>query len=143
LIIQKEEPKLNIDDDYDGNESEEEERMLEEMTRGYVMEDFEFGLHPNLPCPGSLIQVDFRDELGTALSDPILPLLEQHYPLLLKHHRSHNTFDTGKNTTPNTPTSLTGSSTASECCISTTTAECCQLSRRSKQTIVWAKCKAA
>jgi len=44
LIIQKEEPKLNIDDDYDGNESEEEERMLEEMTRGYVMEDFRIRL---------------------------------------------------------------------------------------------------
>lgn len=51
LIIQKEEPKLNIDDDYDGNESEEEERMLEEMTRGYVMEDFEFGLQSKSALP--------------------------------------------------------------------------------------------
>jgi hypothetical protein len=51
LVQQKEEQKLNVDDDYDGNESEEEERMLEEMTRGYVMEDFEFGLHSKSALP--------------------------------------------------------------------------------------------
>lgn len=38
--------------DYDdGNDSEEEERMLEEMTRGYVMDDFEFGLHSKSALP--------------------------------------------------------------------------------------------
>jgi hypothetical protein len=51
LLQQKEEQKVNIDDDYDGNESEEEERMLEEMTRGYVMEDFEFGLQSKSALP--------------------------------------------------------------------------------------------
>lgn len=35
----------------DGNESEEEERMLEEMTRGYVLDDFEFGLHSKSALP--------------------------------------------------------------------------------------------
>lgn len=38
-------------DDYDGNESEEEERLLEEMTRGYVMDDFEFGLQSKSALP--------------------------------------------------------------------------------------------
>lgn len=36
---------------YDGNESEEEERMLEEMTRGYIMDDFEFGLQSKSALP--------------------------------------------------------------------------------------------
>jgi hypothetical protein len=38
-------------EDYDGYESEEEERMLEEMTRGYVMDDFEFGLQSKSALP--------------------------------------------------------------------------------------------
>lgn len=38
-------------DDYEGNESEEEERLLEEMTRGYVMDDFEFGLQSKSALP--------------------------------------------------------------------------------------------
>ncbi|KAN0108406.1 hypothetical protein V8E51_008148 [Hyaloscypha variabilis] len=50
-IQQKEAQNINIDDDYEGNESEEEERMLEEMTRGYVMEDFEFGLQSKSALP--------------------------------------------------------------------------------------------
>ncbi|RDW91171.1 hypothetical protein BP5796_02336 [Coleophoma crateriformis] len=41
----------SFDDQYLGNESEEEERMLEEMTRGYVMEDFEFGLQSKSALP--------------------------------------------------------------------------------------------
>jgi hypothetical protein len=41
----------SLDDEYDGNESEEEERMLEEMTRGYVMDDFEFGLQSKSAIP--------------------------------------------------------------------------------------------
>ncbi|KAH8596387.1 hypothetical protein B0O99DRAFT_510139 [Bisporella sp. PMI_857] len=48
LLYQKQE---NFDDSYDGNESEEEERMLEEMTRGYVMDDFEFGLQSKSALP--------------------------------------------------------------------------------------------
>jgi hypothetical protein len=39
------------EDDYDDNESEEEERMLEEMTRGYIMDDFEFGLQSKSALP--------------------------------------------------------------------------------------------
>jgi hypothetical protein len=34
-----------------GNESDEEERMLEEMTREYVMDDFEFGLQSKSALP--------------------------------------------------------------------------------------------
>lgn len=41
----------SIDDYDDGNDSEEEERMLEEMTRGYIMDDFEFGLQSKSALP--------------------------------------------------------------------------------------------
>lgn len=37
--------------DYLDEESEEEERLLEEMTRGYVMDDFEFGLQSKSALP--------------------------------------------------------------------------------------------
>lgn len=40
-----------VDDEYEGNESEEEERMLEEMTRGYVLDDFEFGIQSKSALP--------------------------------------------------------------------------------------------
>lgn len=39
------------EDKYYDDESEEEERMLEEMTRGYVMDEFEFGLQSNSALP--------------------------------------------------------------------------------------------
>lgn len=42
--------QVGQDDYYDG-ESEEEERMLEEMTRGYVMDEFEFGLQSKSALP--------------------------------------------------------------------------------------------
>lgn len=51
LLQQKLERQNSMDDEYDGNESEEEERMLEEMTRGYVMDDFEFGLQSKSALP--------------------------------------------------------------------------------------------
>lgn len=51
LQQQMQERQTNIEDDYDANESEEEERMLEEMTRGYVMDDFEFGLQSKSALP--------------------------------------------------------------------------------------------
>lgn len=51
LQQQKQEPQQKEDGEYDGNESEEEERMLEEMTRGYVMDDFEFGLQSKSALP--------------------------------------------------------------------------------------------
>lgn len=41
----------NFDADYDPNESEEEERMLDEMTKGYVLDDFEFGLQSKSALP--------------------------------------------------------------------------------------------
>lgn len=51
LFIQMQEPHIGPHDEYEGNESEEEERMLEEMTRGYVMDDFEFGLQSKSALP--------------------------------------------------------------------------------------------
>jgi hypothetical protein len=51
LQQQKQEQKNSMEDGYDANESEEEERMLEEMTRGYVMDDFEFGLQSKSALP--------------------------------------------------------------------------------------------
>lgn len=50
-ILQEKRDKHASYDSYDGNESEEEERMLEEMTRGYVMDDFEFGLQTKSALP--------------------------------------------------------------------------------------------
>lgn len=50
-LLQQKQDQMNRFDDYDGNESEEEERMLEEMTRGYVMDDFEFGLQSKSALP--------------------------------------------------------------------------------------------
>lgn len=51
LLQQEQERQNAIDDEYNGNESEEEERMLEEMTRGYVMDEFEFGLQSKSALP--------------------------------------------------------------------------------------------
>jgi hypothetical protein len=52
-LLRESKPRYDdIDADYGGNESEEEEeRMLEEMTRGYVMDDFEFGLQSKSALP--------------------------------------------------------------------------------------------
>ncbi|KAI9800396.1 MAG: hypothetical protein M1825_004166 [Sarcosagium campestre] len=41
----------SLDLDYHESEAEEEERMLEEMTRGYVMDDFEFDLQSKSALP--------------------------------------------------------------------------------------------
>ena len=50
--LQKQQEQQNdADVGYEGNESEEEERMLEEMTRGFVMDDFEFGLQSKSALP--------------------------------------------------------------------------------------------
>ncbi|KAL2071371.1 hypothetical protein VTL71DRAFT_12606 [Oculimacula yallundae] len=52
LLQRKQEQMDGPDGGYEGNESEEEEeRMLEEMTRGYVMDDFEFGLQSKSALP--------------------------------------------------------------------------------------------
>ncbi|KAE8454038.1 hypothetical protein EG329_007814 [Mollisiaceae sp. DMI_Dod_QoI] len=51
LVRQKLDRQNNLEDEYEGNESEEEERMLEEMTRGYVLDDFEFGLQSKSALP--------------------------------------------------------------------------------------------
>lgn len=44
-------PTDHPDSDYIEEESEEEERLLEEMTRGYVMDDFEFGVQSKSALP--------------------------------------------------------------------------------------------
>lgn len=41
----------STDDDYLDDEAEEEERLLEEMTKGYVMDDFEFDLQSKSALP--------------------------------------------------------------------------------------------
>ncbi|EED21772.1 conserved hypothetical protein [Talaromyces stipitatus ATCC 10500] len=41
----------NANADYIDDEAEEEERLLEEMTKGYVMDDFEFNLHAKTALP--------------------------------------------------------------------------------------------
>lgn len=51
LQQQKQEQQNSFENDYDANESEEEERMLDEMTKGYVMDDFEFGLQSKSALP--------------------------------------------------------------------------------------------
>ncbi|KAG0652366.1 hypothetical protein D0Z07_1120 [Hyphodiscus hymeniophilus] len=51
LLQKQQEQQPDIDQDYEGNESEEEERMLEEMTRGFVMDEFEFGLQSKSALP--------------------------------------------------------------------------------------------
>jgi len=50
-LAQKNTPTQDFEDAYDGNDSDEEERMLEEMTRGYVLDDFEFGLQSKSALP--------------------------------------------------------------------------------------------
>ena len=51
LLRQEQERQTALEEEYNGNESEEEERMLEEMTRGYVMDEFEFGLQSKSALP--------------------------------------------------------------------------------------------
>lgn len=51
LFQQQQRQDIAPEDEYNGNESEEEERMLEEMTRGYVLDDFEFGLQSKSALP--------------------------------------------------------------------------------------------
>jgi len=52
FLLQQQQGQENFGSElYDGNESDEEERMLEEMTRGYVMDDFEFGLQSKSALP--------------------------------------------------------------------------------------------
>lgn len=43
--------EAGMDSDYMDDEAEEEERLLEEMTQGYVMDDFEFGLQSKSALP--------------------------------------------------------------------------------------------
>lgn len=53
--------------EYPDEESEEEERLLEEMTRGYVMDDFEFGLQSKSALPQ---QSDSSGASGTTWENP-------------------------------------------------------------------------
>ncbi|KAH8820976.1 hypothetical protein F5884DRAFT_69713 [Xylogone sp. PMI_703] len=50
LILQRQDTRTTVDTDT-RNESEEEERILEEMTRGFVMDEFEFGLQSKSSLP--------------------------------------------------------------------------------------------
>ncbi|KAK2762772.1 hypothetical protein FQN54_000946 [Arachnomyces sp. PD_36] len=43
--------EAGLDSEYMDDEAEEEERLLEEMTQGYVMDDFEFGLQSKSALP--------------------------------------------------------------------------------------------
>ncbi|CAZ81896.1 unnamed protein product [Tuber melanosporum] len=56
---------MDFFDDVEGDESDEEERMLEEMTRGYILDDFEFNLDSKTALP--------RQSASTAYSDSTLP----------------------------------------------------------------------
>lgn len=49
--LQEEEEQTLPEGFYNGNESDEEERMLEEMTDGYAIEDFAFGDEPKRRMP--------------------------------------------------------------------------------------------
>lgn len=51
MLQEKHDPRQSFIADYDDDESEEEERLLEEMTKGYVMDDFEFGLQNKSTVP--------------------------------------------------------------------------------------------
>lgn len=57
-------PELDFFDDRDDDDSEDE-RMLEEMTRGYTLDDFEFNLDSKTALPR---------EPASTYSDPTLPL---------------------------------------------------------------------
>ncbi|KAM3081179.1 hypothetical protein ACMFMG_005134 [Clarireedia jacksonii] len=51
LMQRMQELEIGPHDEYEGNESDEEERMLEEMTREYILDDFEFGLQSKSALP--------------------------------------------------------------------------------------------
>ncbi|RFU28705.1 hypothetical protein B7463_g7632, partial [Scytalidium lignicola] len=53
LALQRQDTRTTVDTSDGANESEEEEeeRILEEMTRGFVMDDFEFGLQSKSALP--------------------------------------------------------------------------------------------
>ncbi|KAK5653015.1 hypothetical protein OQA88_9301 [Cercophora sp. LCS_1] len=74
-------------DDNDGNDTDEEERILEEMTRGYVIEDFAFGQ----PRPGVPRESDsswgtnrtWHSSMGSnpPTSTTVLTTVSEHLPL--------------------------------------------------------------
>ncbi|KAK0644376.1 hypothetical protein B0T16DRAFT_196182 [Cercophora newfieldiana] len=49
--LEDEEYRKHSEDFYDGNDTDDEERILEEMTRGYIIEDFTFGKQPKPSVP--------------------------------------------------------------------------------------------
>lgn len=61
----REDSDVDFFDDMEGDESDEEERMLEEMTRGYTLDDFEFNLDSKTALP--------RQSASTTYSDSTLP----------------------------------------------------------------------
>ncbi len=62
----------SVDLDYDDSEAEEEERMLEEMTRGYTMDDFEFDLQSKSALPRQSNSSGFSGRTGESsiISNP-------------------------------------------------------------------------
>lgn len=50
-ILKQDRERMFTTQALDGDESEEEERMLEEMTRGYIMDDFEFDVQNKSALP--------------------------------------------------------------------------------------------
>jgi hypothetical protein len=49
--VRQQPPEENEDADYLDEEAEEEERLLEEMTRGFIMDDFEFNIQSKSALP--------------------------------------------------------------------------------------------
>jgi hypothetical protein len=121
-VLQDEVRHKNVDD-YDANESEEEERMLEEMTRGYVMDDFEFGLQSKSALPRESDSSGFsgrtwNSSIGSnpttaatslstvvgALAVPQLPPLQPKTPHLLPNQPLLQPPMTGTSEPPKIPT---------------------------------------
>ncbi|CAN8106476.1 unnamed protein product [Discula destructiva] len=65
--LQEEEEQTLPGGFYDGNDSDEEERILEEMTNGYAIEDFAFDEHSKIRLPRESEPSSWH---GAAMSDP-------------------------------------------------------------------------
>lgn len=65
LSSRRRDSELDFFDDRDDDDDSEDERMLEEMTRGYTLDDFEFNLDSKTALP--------RESASTTYSDSTLP----------------------------------------------------------------------
>ncbi|PLB42397.1 uncharacterized protein BDW47DRAFT_114623 [Aspergillus candidus] len=96
-----------MNSDYHDDEAEEEERLLEEMTNGYVMDDFEFDLHSKSALPRQSDSSSFSGRTwessvasnittgGAALS----PLAEDDVASLAGEKQEPNTLTSDKSAT--------------------------------------------